>query len=203
MQEIAEYKHTLITRILHAIHLIAIIILILTGFYIYAPLSFKIFSNMDIARFLHFIFMYVLMATVIYKLYYSIAIGDFKNLLFNYQDLKDLPGVIKYYVFGIFKKKVKKKFGKYNAGQKLLYTLWPILVLFQAITGFAMYFPEAFSGLIHMFGGLNHFRAWHVIGSWIFTITTAAHIYLGTTGPTLTDFYKQMITGYERDVKQG
>jgi len=173
------------------------IVLILTGFYIFAPLSFKIFPNMDIARFLHFIFMYVIIAAMIFKLYYSIAIGDFRNLLFTWKDLKALPGVIKYYVFGIFTKKVKKKNGKYNAGQKLLYTAWPMLLIFQSITGFAMYFPETFSGFIYFFGGLNHFRVWHVIGAWIFTITTLAHIYLGTTGPTLTGFYKQMITGYE------
>lgn len=192
-----ELKHTLITRILHGVHMLSVVVLILTGFYIYAPLSFNIFPNMDIARFLHFVFMYVVLATMIYKLYYSIAIGDFKNLLFTYQDLKDLPGVIRYYVFGIFTKKVKKKRGKYNAGQKLLYTAWPLLLLFQAITGLAMYFPETFSGLIVTFGGLSQFRAWHVIGAWIFTITTAAHIYLGTTGPTIGSFYKQMITGYE------
>ncbi len=197
MKTKVEYKHTPITRILHAVHLVAMVVLILTGFYIYAPLSFNIFPNMDIARFLHFVFMYVLIATVIYKLYYSIAIGDFKNLLFTYQDLKDLPGVIKYYVFGIFTKKVKKKWGKYNAGQKLLYTVWPLLLVLQTYTGFVMYFPEAFPETIHLFGGLNHFRAWHVIGAWVFTITTGAHIYLGTTGPTLTDFYKQMVTGYE------
>lgn len=195
------YKHTLITRILHATHLIATIILILTGFYIYAPLSFDIFPNMDIARFLHFIFMYVIVATMIFKLYYCITIGDFFNLLFIYQDLKDLPGVIKYYVFGMFKKKVRKKAGKYNAGQKLLYSAWTILLVFQAITGFAMYFPETFSSFIYFFGGLNHFKAWHAIGAWIFTITTAIHIYLGTTGPTILDFYKQMITGYEKEYK--
>ena len=193
-----EYKHTVMTRILHAIHMVSMVVLILSGFYIYAPLSFNIFPNMDIARFLHFIFMYVVVATMIFKLYYSIAIGDLKNLWFNSQDLKDLPGVIRYYVFGIFKKKVRKKMGKYNAGQKLLYTLWPILLLFQVITGFAMYFEESFPGFIYFFGGLNHFKAWHAITAWIFTITTVAHIYLGTTGHTIFDFYKQMITGYEK-----
>ena len=196
-----EYKHTLITRILHAIHMIAMVVLILTGFYIYAPLSFNIFPSMDIARFLHYVFMYVIIATMIYKLYYSIAIGDFMNLLFTKKDLKDLPGVIKYYVFGIFKKKVRKKTGKYNAGQKLLYTVWPLLLIFQIITGFAMYFPETFSGFVYFFGGLNHFKAWHAIGAWIFTITTVIHMYLGTTGNTILDFYKQMITGYEKEFK--
>jgi len=195
------YKHTLITRLLHAVNMIAMVILILTGFYIYAPLSFNIFPNMDVARFLHFIFMYAILATMLFKLYYSIVIGDFKNLLFTYQDLKDLPGVIRYYVFGIFKKKVRKKTGKYNAGQKLLYTVWPILMLFQAVTGFAMYFPETFSGFIYFFGGLNHFKAWHAIGAWVFTITTVAHIYLGTTGNTVFDFFKQMVTGYEKGYK--
>jgi len=198
-----DIKHTLLTRILHLIHLIAMATLILTGFYIYAPLSFNIFPNMDIARFLHFVFMYVIIATMIFKLYYSIAIDDFKNLLFTYQDLKDLPGVIKYYVLGIFKQKVRKKTGKYNAGQKLLYTAWPLLLGFQAVTGFAMYFPDAFPGFIYYFGGLNHFKAWHAIGAWIFTISTVAHVYLGTTGPTILDFYKQMITGFEKEYKSG
>lgn len=201
MESKGELKHTLITRIVHVISIISMIILILTGFYIYAPLSFNIFPNMDIARFLHFIFMYVFLAAGVFKFYYSIAIDDFKNIFFTWQDLKDLPGVIRYYVFGIFRKKVKKKHGKYNAGQKLLYTAWPILLIFQGGTGFAMYFPETFSGLIYFFGGLNHFRAWHAIGAWIFTITTAVHIYLGTTGPTITYFYKQMITGYEKEYK--
>jgi len=156
---------------------------------------------MDIARFLHFVFMYVLVATMIFNVYYSIAIGDFMNLFFTKKDLKDLPGVVKYYVFGMFNKKVRKKTGKYNAGQKLLYTSWSLFMLFQAITGFAMYFPETFSPFIYLFGGLNHFKAWHAIGAWVFTITTVVHMYLGTTGHTLLDFYKQMITGYEREFK--
>jgi len=199
MKDKMIYKHTLTTRILHAIHLFATIVLILTGFYIYSPLSFNIFPNMDIARFLHFIFMWLIIATMVYKTYYLLAIRDFMSFVFTFEDLKDLPGVIKYYVFGFFKKKVRKKTGKYNAGQKLLYSAWTILLLFQIATGFAMYLPESFSGFMYLFGGLNHFKAWHAIGAWIFVITTMVHVYLGTTGTTLFDFYKQMITGYEKE----
>ncbi len=190
------YQHALTTRILHAIHMVSMVVLILTGFYIYAPLSFKILPNMDIARFLHFIFMYVIIATMIFKLYYVLVTGEIRDLLFTWKDLKQLPGVILYYVFGIFTRKVRKKEGKYNAGQKLLYTAWPLLLILQAITGLAMYFPESFSGFIILFGGLSNCKAWHAISAWIFTITTLVHIYLGTTGNTLWSFYKSMITGY-------
>jgi len=52
------FKHTVITRIMHAVHLISMIMLILSGFFIYAPSVFKIFPSMDAARYVHFIFMY-------------------------------------------------------------------------------------------------------------------------------------------------
>ncbi len=193
-----KYQHTLITRILHLIHMVSMIVLILTGFYIYAPLSFNVLPSMDIARFLHFIFMYLIVATLIFKFYYVFVIGEIHNLLFTWNDLKQLPRVIQYYVFGIFTRKIRKKEGKYNAGQKLLYTAWPLLLILQALTGFAMYFPEFFADFNVYFGGVENCRAWHAIAAWLFTITTVVHVYLGTTGTTLWSFYKSMVTGYEQ-----
>ena len=39
------YKHTVITRIMHVIHLISMVMLILTGFQIYAPGFFRLFPS--------------------------------------------------------------------------------------------------------------------------------------------------------------
>jgi len=192
------FKHTVITRIMHGIHLVSMIMLILTGFYIYAPGTFRIFPSMDIARLLHFIFMYFIGWTLIYKFYYTIVTGEIKELLFRWRDLKEMPAILKYYLYGIFVGKKKKDWGKYNPGQKLIYTAWPILLLIQGITGIAMYFTGAFSGFNNFFGGLANIRAWHFFISWIFTITTVAHIYLGSTGPKLLDYYQSVVTGYEK-----
>ena len=45
------YKHTVITRIVHIIHLISMVMLLLTGFQVYAPGFFRIFPTLEIARY--------------------------------------------------------------------------------------------------------------------------------------------------------
>ena len=76
------YKHTVVTRIMHGIHLVSMIMLILTGFQIYSPGWFRLFPTMEIARYIHFIFMYVIGWTFIYKIYYTVVTGEIKELLF-------------------------------------------------------------------------------------------------------------------------
>ncbi len=90
------FKHTVITRIMHAAHLISMIMLILSGFFIYAPSVFKIFPSMDSARYVHFIFMYFIGWTLVYKFYYSIVTGEIKELIFTWKDAKGLPGPLNY-----------------------------------------------------------------------------------------------------------
>ena len=89
------FKHTVVTRVMHGIHLISMVLLILSGFYIYAPDSFRIFPSMDAARYVHFIFMYFIGWTLVYKFYYSIVTGEIKELIFTWKDAKELPKLIK------------------------------------------------------------------------------------------------------------
>ena len=42
------------------------------------------------------------------------------------------------------------------------------------------------------------FRLWHFCITWVFIISTVAHIYLGSTGSTVWDYYKSMLTGWEK-----
>lgn len=191
------FKHTVTTRIMHGIHLISMILLILSGFYIYAPDAFRIFPSMDAARYVHFIFMYLIVWTMVYKFYYAIVTGEIKELIFTWSDLKELPKLIKHYTFGTFVGHKKPEWGKYNPGQKMLYTAWPALLILQALTGFGLYFTGTFSIFNNFLGGLGNLRAWHLIIAWLFTITTVAHAYLGSTGPKIIDYYKSVVTGYE------
>ncbi|MEQ8201530.1 MAG: cytochrome b/b6 domain-containing protein, partial [Syntrophomonadaceae bacterium] len=49
-----ELRHPLWLRLLHWLNMISITMLCLTGYYIHAPLSFRLFENMDNARTVHF-----------------------------------------------------------------------------------------------------------------------------------------------------
>ena len=192
------YKHTVITRIMHWAHAISMVILALTGLQIYAPDSFRLFASMDWARYLHFICMYVVVWTMVYKIYYVLVTGEIKELLFTFKDLVEFPGLVAHYLYGIFVGKKKKDWGKFNPGQKLIYTAWPVLMLLQAITGFALYWPGFFAGFNDLLGGLGYVRLWHFCISWMFILTMAVHLYLGSTGATILDYYKSMLTGWEK-----
>jgi len=196
------FKHTITTRIIHGLHLISMIMLILTGFYIYSPTTFRIFPSMNVARYIHFIFMYLIGWTMIYKTYYAIVSGEIKELIFRWRDLLELPVLFKYYLYDIFTGAPHKDYGKYNPGQRMIYSMWPILLLIQGITGIAMYFTTRWAQFNNIFGGLQNIKMIHFIICWIFAITVVAHIYLGSTGPKIMDFYKSVITGWEKHVEK-
>ena len=192
------FKHTLIIRIMHWVHAISMVILALTGLQIYAPGTFRLFPSMDWTRYIHFIFMYLVVWTMVYKIYYVLVTGEIKELLFTFKDLLELPALSFHYLYGVFVGRKKKDWGKFNPGQKLIYTLWPILMLLQALTGFALYWPGFFSDFYNLLGGLGQVRLWHFCISWLFIISMSAHIYLGSTGATVWDYYKSMFTGWEK-----
>ena len=125
--------------------MVAIMLLIFTGFYIHAPQSFRLFGNMDGARMVHFAMAYVLCFGVVLRVYYAIAAKDAKNIVFNPKtDIPNLPSMMKYY---LFMSNSHPDYGKYNPGQKAMYTGWLVMALIQIITGFILYKPQvAFLG---------------------------------------------------------
>ncbi|MFH0924710.1 MAG: cytochrome b/b6 domain-containing protein [bacterium] len=193
------FYHTITARICHFIALVSMIFLILTGFNIYAPTKFNLFGNLNNARLVHFIFMYLISFAFLFRFLHSIFItGDIKELYFGPKQAFQLIGLIKYYACGIFFGWEKPKYGKYNPGQRLLYgLLYPLGLVFMAWTGFVLYWPDKFVGSIQLVGGLQGIKLLHFIGCWILTILTIGHAYFGTCGATPTDAYKSLITGYQ------
>lgn len=170
-----KLRHPLIIRILHWWNMISITLLILTGFYIHNPVSFPLFPSMDVARLIHFIFMYLVIFGLIARVYYAIAAGDYRNILFRPRDIKNFPSMIKYY---LFLNKDHPDYGKYNPGQKMMYCGWGILIIIQAITGFILYLPDVFGGLANFLGGFTLIRMIHYVVCWLFVYSVAVHIYL-------------------------
>lgn len=174
-----QLHHPLIARFLHWSWAAAMFLLGLSGLYIHQTDWMPFFGPigaMDTARTIHFISMYVVVLLVVGRIYYSLASGDWRELLVRPSDLIDMRLVAAYYV-GLLK--TKPRWGKYNPGQRIVYTgLVPLLAL-QAITGFALYLLPGFDWVSSLFGSLVYVRFLHVLITWAFVSIVAAHIYLG------------------------
>ncbi|MEQ8237400.1 MAG: Ni/Fe-hydrogenase, b-type cytochrome subunit, partial [Syntrophomonadaceae bacterium] len=171
-----ELRHPLWIRLLHWSNMISITMLCLTGFYIHAPQSFRLFENMDNARTFHFAFAMLLIVGVVWRMYLGFATGDWKNIVYApIKDTKKLPSMIKYYTFLA---KDHPFYGKYNPGQKAMYTSVFVLAIVMIITGFILYKPVTFASWAYFFGGYLVVRMIHYIITWIFVIMVLVHVYL-------------------------
>jgi thiosulfate reductase cytochrome b subunit len=57
-------------------------------------------------------------------------------------------------------------------------------------------YPDTFRGLINMLGGIWMIGIIHLILGALFTAFLMAHLYLATTGETVGENFKAMITGW-------
>lgn len=172
-----ENRHSIWIRLFHWSNMISITLLILTGYYIHAPHTFKwLFANMDNARMLHFAMAYLLLFGVIGRVYYAIVAKDAHNIVFRpIKDTRNFPSMIKYY---LFMADSHPYYGKYNPGQKMMYTGWLIMALVQIITGFVLYAPNTFPGWGAFWGGLIAVRVIHYVVNWLFVLSVVVHVYL-------------------------
>lgn len=173
-----QIEHPVEARIYHYIHVISMIVLAFTGFFIHYPFFQGTMSTM---RFLHFVSMYVLVFNLVIRLSYAFLSRnrDFKNFGLGWKTMKYLPGTLAYYLF------IKKELpapvrGVYNPPQRLAYVAFAPLIVLQAITGFALYPPLAgyFDWFTAFAGGLAMVRVWHFAIMWVFILITAIHVYL-------------------------
>ncbi|HEY3374761.1 MAG TPA: Ni/Fe-hydrogenase, b-type cytochrome subunit [Candidatus Aquicultor sp.] len=179
-------EHPLPAVIMHWTHLISMAILIFTGFYIHSSFF---NGSMAVERQLHFIFAFVLIYVAIIRVYWAffghgsasqgshVKERDYRFFLPQAQNRGKFGQTIRYY---LFLRRTHPATAKYNPLQKGTYVFWLILIILQAITGFALWEPTMsfFSPLTNALGGLNWMRIGHYFITWIFIITIAVHIYL-------------------------
>lgn len=171
-----EERHSFWIRLFHWVNVVSIMLLILTGFEIHAPWSIKIFGNMDGARMVHFFMAYVLVISIVGRVYYAIVAKDAKNIVYNpIKDTANLPSMMKYY---LFLSDSHPDYGKYNPGQKMMYTGWLFMAIIMIITGFILYKPDHFIVLSNLLGGLVAIRLIHYVVNWLFVLSIVVHVYL-------------------------
>ena len=217
MAHLAHYReaHPLPFVITHWINLVAMILLIFTGFYIHYPFFWG-FESM--ARGLHVFFGFVLFINCICRLIMAFIVKssptggtrkqvtDYKTWLPQKDNLHQGPQWIKYYLFF---KKDHPLAAKLGVPQKISYLLIPVLIILMFYTGCALWVPTAdlplFAAGTNLVGGLMSMRIIHYFMMFVFICFMFIHIYLANVegiAPTLLMFFHKEHGGlvYDPDI---
>jgi len=184
-------------KVLHAVHMFSMIILGFTGMYIRFPFF---FGGRTIMRNVHYVFMIIVIAVLIWRVWYAFRSktnADWREFAIGKKDLATALGVLAYYGYV---SDSKPHVAKYNVMQKMSYSLFLVMMVVQAMTGLLIWrveFPlvdASFYGLTaSVIGATGIFviRMLHYILNWGFIIMTTVHMYLAFSVdiPCALDFF--------------
>jgi len=186
-------------RFWHWMQALLIFFLAFSGFEIHGGYTFFGFKN---AVKYHTIAAYMFLILIIFAIFWHFATGEWKQYIPSLQNIK---AQLNYYIFGIFKNAPhptkKTVLSKLNPLQKLTYFGLKIMVIPVIVT----------SGLFYMFyryptrhgieamniHSLEFIAIVHTIAAFFLVSFIIVHLYLITTGETVTSNLKAMLTGDE------
>lgn len=196
------YLYPLWLRIWHWTNATLFIILILTGITMhYSSLEHPIIP-FKTARLIHnsagilLVFMYIMF------LIGNLFTWNGRHYIIHFKGLgRRIYLQSRFYLYGIFKGEPHpfeaNEKNKFNPLQQLTYVV--IMFIFMPlliISGLSLLFPELAPDQIFGMDGLWPMAILHAVVAYFLTLFTIGHIYLGTTGHTLTSNFKSMIEGY-------
>ncbi|MBI5049950.1 MAG: Ni/Fe-hydrogenase, b-type cytochrome subunit [Nitrospirae bacterium] len=187
MEKELKYEWNLSYRIEHWVRVLAIAVLVLTGFYIHSPFMGGGPESYTMAwmNFFHTLSAYALLLGLIVRIYMAFN-SSFDR---DWQDfglirnLKAAPEMLGYY---LFLKSSYERARKYDALQAIAYPFIGIVIIFQVMTGAALYkgrlfgfinSSESFRWVSTMLGGESYTRIWHYLAMWVVIIFAGVHIY--------------------------
>ena len=193
------FIYTRFERFCHWTQAVLIVFLAITGFEIHGTFSFFGFHN---AVNFHSFAGYTLLVQIIFGYFWRATTGEWKQYV---PTKKNLISQIEYYLFGIFnnaqhpaKKSIKSKL---NPLQRIAYlSLRLFIVPLLVITGilYSLYHFDIDDKIIMPTGiSLNTIAILHTIGAFAIVIFLIGHLYLITTGHTVSSNLNAMLTGYE------
>lgn len=182
--------HPLPIRILHWVMVTSVVVLLFTGFYIHRPPDWLLLPLGEVRK-IHGIFGLLLTVNFILHIYYYIYTGKFTEPLLLPRDWQNMRAFLRYYLFIT---EHHPNFGRYNPGQKFLFSVWALAVGTASVTGLTLLLPDYSEGLQRYIGGLPGLRIIQYCVAVIFASTVPLHLYLVfTEEPAKT---QSMFTGY-------
>jgi len=216
MAHLAHYRqaHPIPFVITHWINLIAMVCLIITGFYIHFPF---VSGFMGVARGAHLFFGFTLFINCVVRVILAFVLKsspfggsreldkDYKTFLPQKENRHQMGAWIKYY---LFMKKDHPLGAKYGVLQKIFYVLIPFLILIMFITGLCLWSPTMdltpFANITALVGGAMMMRIIHYYLMWGFILFTFIHVYLASIeglGPVKLMFFRKESGGLTYDSK--
>lgn len=204
------YMYSMYERLWHWVNGFGIIFLIVTGFEVHYGGVIQLFG-FRASVFIHNVLAVVLVVNGFMSLFYHLASKEIRQYLPPISGFSQAAiSQIRYYLVGIFKGEnhplQKTAQAKLNPLQQMTYLgLLNFLIPFQVFTGLLFWLAQYSSERMPFIDSLAKLAssnlAWigpfHTLGSWMLLQFLLMHIYLTTTGHTLTSNIQAMIVGYE------
>lgn len=194
-----EYVYRSFERFWHWMQAALIIFLGATGFEIHGSIH---FFGFDQAVRYHKAAAISFLVLIIFAIFWHFTTGEWRQYIPTW---KNLRAQAEYYIFGIFRNAPhptkKTVLSKLNPLQKIVYAALKVLVIPIMVGSGLLYmfyrYPQKYEVVSLNVGGLEVIAILHTIGAFLLLSFFAAHLYLITTGLTVTSNLKAMITGYE------
>ncbi len=196
------YVHPLGERLFHWGHALLMVILIYTGACILFKTPFLLPFKIIIP--LHKIAGLILGIEFLGWITYGIVTGRIKGWFPKGKEWTEgIPKQIRWYAWGIFKGEphpcIPSPENRLNPLQKISYAIIMLVLLpLQGLTGIIMLFPHKFLWLLRVINYSLLDRI-HVILFYLFSMFVLLHLYLETTGFTLTSCLIAMLKGYIKE----
>jgi thiosulfate reductase cytochrome b subunit len=186
-------------RFWHWMQALLILFLALTGFEVHGSLT---FLGFDQAVRYHRIAADAFIVLIVFAVFWHFTTGEWRQYL---PTTGFLRAQLDYYVVGLFRGAPhptrRTPLSKLNPLQKLVYLSLKILVIPVMVASGLLYmfyrYPERHAIEALNVEGLRTIAVVHTAGAFFLVSFVVAHVYLITTGRTLTSNLKAMITGYE------
>jgi len=179
-------------RAMHWLAALAVVTLIVTGFYIGTPYFMAGGEPgspyvMGWMRFVHFAAAGLLVATAIVRVYWLFVGNEFERwealLPHRRKDFVNLRRQVAHY---LLVREEAPRYRGHNPLQQLSYTGLYAVAAVMVVTGFALYgqaspdgfFHSAFGWVTGIFGGIQRVRLVHHLLTWVFVVFIPVHVYL-------------------------
>jgi thiosulfate reductase cytochrome b subunit len=194
-----EYVYKGFERFWHWTQALLILFLALTGFEIHGSLSFFGFEH---AVAYHKGAAWALLVLIAFAIFWHLTTGEWRQYLPTRENLREQA---EYYLVGIFRAAPhptrKSALSKLNPLQKLVYLALKVLVIPVIVASGLLYmfyrYPQRHGIEALNVKGLEAIAVLHTAGAFLLVAFLVGHVYLITTGHTLSSNLKAMITGWE------
>ncbi len=191
------YVWELAVRFFHWTTVLSLTVLVITGFIIANPPSFNLNTEpvhsywFGYVRLIHFAFAYLLIANLLFRIYWAFAGNQFAKwynfIPYTKKHWENIMHVLKYDILLLPKKdhRLSDLSVGHNALAAFAYFLMTLLFLIQAATGLALiadnshwWFPKMFLWVKDWLGGDIPTRYIHHLFTWFFMLFVIVHVYL-------------------------